>query len=113
MLLGAGSARQAPITLSVSPSVAFAPTTFQFQLHITPHEDNRTVCLEYDGGEYSRSCWDINVDSPSRTQIRRLIGRGGEYVATATLYRVRDNGRQSQTIARTTFRALDPIDAIE
>lgn len=103
MLLGA---RSADVTLTVSPAVAFAPATLRLTLLITPHPDNRAVCLEYDGGEYSRSCWDLTAESPRQTVVRRYVGTAGEYEAVATVYRTDEHGRQSSTAAHVRFQLL-------
>ena len=108
-LLWAGSALTSPdVTISTPTRIAFAPITITFRIDLAPHPDNRLLCLEYDGGEYSRSCWDLDSESPKTRWVRRTIGQAGEYVVVATVYRVQPNGRQSEITARTTLSLLDP-----
>lgn len=96
----------APITLTSPDHFAFAPATVRVTIRVEPNETNRLVCLEYDGGQWARSCWDhVGADAPLsyRRELRNLPA--GEYVAAATVVRA----DRSYNTATVEFNILESI----
>lgn len=105
MVLLATSVGAAPpaITLSSEFKFGYAPATVKVRIQVEPNPDNRLVCLEYDGGSYSQSCWEVNATTP-RTTWRTLVRiPAGDYIAVAQV--VLANGR-SRVSNRLEFTVL-------
>ena len=104
LVLGVAVVSASPlITVTANPQVAYAPATIKVQIQVAPDDTNRTVCLEYDGGDYSKSCWDVDGSSP-RTYFKTLRNlTAGDYVIRATVTRA----DQSNSIAVVQAMVLD------
>jgi hypothetical protein len=100
------SAAPAPISLSSDFKFGFAPATFKVRIQVEPNPDNRIVCFEYDGGSYSRSCWEAEGEKFPRTkwiELKRLPA--GAYVAAALVMRADGSSR----VARIEWEVLESL----
>lgn len=79
----------APITLSASPTVGFAPFSTRVKVTITRAAVNRAACVEVDGPHYFQSdCWDhVGEGAPLTTWKMFYDMPEGEYAITATVER--------------------------
>lgn len=81
-------AQEPPLKLTARYRMGFAPADFPIKIRIEPHADNRKACWEYDGPEWSRSCWDVRPkDKPTKELWLKQLP-AGEYTLTVTLWRL-------------------------
>lgn len=75
-----------PVTVDVSPHVAFAPASVVVSIRVEPNAENRDLIVEASGGDYRRS--DVQLEG-DRAPIRHTIqwkGLGaGEYHVSASV----------------------------
>lgn len=83
-------------TLAATPVISvhsdyhfgFAPATIPLRIHVEPHADNRVLCIEYDGGMYSRSCQDhVGLDAPITLWKTYTNVSAGDYTLVAAIIR--------------------------
>ena len=87
LMLGVVVSTAPTITVRVNPNISTAPASVKVTIQVEPADTNRRLCLEYDGGDFSKSCWDIDGSSP-RTFHRLLRNlSAGEYQIRATVVR--------------------------
>ena len=71
-LVAPGATDPPPIELTTKFRFGFAPAAFRVRVRIDPHEENRAVCVTYEGsgGFYRRSCWELEGrDAPITTWL--------------------------------------------
>jgi len=76
-----------PLTLAVSPAVAFAPATVRIRARIEPSADNRFLTIVADGPDFYRSS-DVQLDGEQSPKSIELLFKdvpGGEYEVHAFL----------------------------
>ena len=84
-----GAARAVPDITVTSPfKFGFAPATVSLRVRVEPHPDNRVLCIEYDGGMYSRSCQDhVGLDAPITLWKTYTNVSAGDYTLVAAIIR--------------------------
>ncbi len=87
---GIGVYGEAPVTISSRFHFGFEPASFMVRVEVPRHADNRSMCVGYDGSQYSNSCWLIDGDSPAIVQRLFKELPAGDYVAFAVVRRTGD-----------------------
>ena len=96
-----------PLTLAVTPAVAFAPATVRIRARIAPSVDNRLLTIVADGAEFYRSS-DVQLEGDQGPQTVELFFKdvpGGEYEVCAVLT---DTTGHRRAIARQAARVVSP-----
>ncbi len=94
-----------PLTIAVSPAVAFAPATVRVRARIEPNADNRRLTIVADGVAFYRSS-EIQIDGEQAPRTFELAFRdlpGGEYEVSAILT---DTVGRQRAIARQATRVM-------
>ena len=79
-----------PISLSVYPTISFAPADLRVTISTPRNNDNISTCLTYDSdiGDAGSSCWEMLGDREPVTKQIWLKGlHRGEYVIRVDLQR--------------------------
>ena len=89
LLLVAATAPNPPVTVTTRTYISNEPASFPVHVRVEPHPENRAVCFTYESdGQSSRSCWQIDGDSPPTTTRWLKDVPAGEYAAWADLFRM-------------------------
>jgi hypothetical protein len=97
-----------PLTLAVTPTVAFAPATVRIRARIEPSADNRLLTIVADGVEFYRSS-DVPLEGDQAPKTVELFFKdvpGGEYEVVAVLT---DATGHRRAIARQAARVMSPF----
>ena len=83
--LGLGA--DTPVSLSINPSVGFAPLFVRVKITVEPNPDNRGICLTWDSLDamYGTHCFPIYGEKTFWYDLKDLSA--GDYVIKATLFR--------------------------
>lgn len=82
------SADPAPITLTLDKHQGFGPLDVRAYIRVTPHPDNRAVCVFVNGPlKETSSCFPHLPTDTSQRSVRFVDLRGGEYAIWAVLLR--------------------------
>lgn len=75
-----------PVTIDVTPHVAFAPAAVVVTVRVQPNQANRGLIVEAEGGDYRRSDVPLNGErAPIQHRIEwRALG-AGEYAVVASV----------------------------
>jgi hypothetical protein len=98
-----------PLTIAVSPAVAFAPATVRVRARIEPNADNRRLTVVADGVAHYRSS-EVQLEgehSPKTIEMSFRGIPGGEYEVYAILT---DSVGRRRAIARQATRVMSPFD---
>lgn len=95
-----------PVTMRLSPRMAFAPAVVRTTVRVTPHRDNRLLRLTLDSPDYYRSS-DVQLDgagAPSAHYFDWGSLPPGAYSVVATVFGA--DGPRGQTIETLDVRGL-------
>ena len=78
----------APVALTLSSRVGFAPLTIRADVRVPKHPDNRAACVTLEGTMSYESCWQVDGEhAPSLVSKWWHDLPGGQYAARARVQR--------------------------